>query len=179
MEYVRTITAGEAEIKAVFQSLPFRLWSRLDDMTSQMYFELGGRRTGTNLELGRVKDFVCYNAVAPDKQNKRKVTFTHPKHNGGERVSITLGDPMTFDNFPEVDTDVEYMATLPEQFTREVLLTFPALYQRYAMLWRGLLTQEEEEAQVEEDPTESEEATEEEDGSTKEPSSTGERSNAL
>lgn len=188
MEYTKTIKAGKAEISVVFQDLPFRIWSRLDDMTSEMFFEQGGRRTGTNMELGRIKDFVAYNAVAPNKNGKRVVRFRHPAHQGGERVPITLGDPYTFDPFPAINSDVDYMAELPEAFMREVLLTFPALWQRYAMLWRGILSREEEASvggQGDVDPTESEDQETpvdeegEEDTSTSGRSSTGARSNAL
>jgi hypothetical protein len=177
-EYTRTITVGKAEIGVTFQSLPFRLWSRLDDMTSQMFFEQGGRRTGTNMDLGRIKDIVVYNAVKPDSKGRRRVTFKHPEYNDGEKKSITLGDPMTFDTFPAIDSDYEYMAELPEAFMREILTIFRGLYMRYGILWRGILS-EEEEAQADEDPTESEETDAAEDSSTSEHTSTGAPSNAL
>lgn len=187
MEYTKKIKVGKAEISAIFQDFPFRIYSRLDDMTSEMFFEQGGRRTGTNTEIGRIKDFVTYNAVAPNKNGKRVVRFRHPEHQGGEKVPITLGDPYTFDPFPAINSDVEYMAELPEAFIKEILLTFPALYQRYGFVFRGILTQEEEAAiggQADADPTASEEPEipepeSEEDTSTSERSSTGEPSNAL
>jgi hypothetical protein len=185
MEYTRTIKVGKAEIGVIFQDFPFRIWSRLDDMTSEMFFEQGGRRTGTNTEIGRIKDFVAFNAVSPNKKGNRVVRFKHPSHQGGEKVPITLGDPYTFDNFPTINSDVDYMAELPEAFVREILKTFPALWQRYAFIWRGILSQDEEAqlgGQADADPTELEAESEdgsEEDTSTDGPTSTGARSNAL
>ena len=179
MEYTRTLEAGKAKISVVFTSLPFRLLSRLDDMTSQMFFEQGGRRTGTNLELGRIKDIVIYNAVAPSSKGNRTVRLSHPAHMGGEKVTVTLKEQgQTLDNFPILDSDPEYMGGLDTAFMREIVKLVPYLAPRYGLLFSAYVDEETLEAQEEEDPTESGE-TEEEGTSSDEQTSTGVLSNSL